>query len=144
MGGQKSILKGGMCWSVLSPFDHFYLGNIKSLKMHCCFMCRCVEYLFISQPILNIFSLYSWYYSLYREWRYIVIALTDFMIQRIKMEKNRAPLTEHSYQFWLFKSVIMFQRRILKCKSLPKNENDRRWYRTHSNDNIMGHTHIDL
>jgi hypothetical protein len=41
---------------------------------------------FIFQPILNIFSLYSLYYSLYREWRYMFMALTDFMIQRIKME----------------------------------------------------------
>ena len=41
---------------------------------------------FIFHPIMNIFSLYTLYYSLYREWRDIYMALTDFMIQRIKME----------------------------------------------------------
>jgi hypothetical protein len=36
--------------------------------------------------LFQLFSLYSLYYYLYREWRYIVMALTDFMIQRIEME----------------------------------------------------------
>jgi hypothetical protein len=43
---------------------------------------------FIFHPIMNIFPLYSLYYSLYREWRDICVALTDFMIQRIKMEST--------------------------------------------------------
>jgi hypothetical protein len=37
---------------------------------------------FIFQPILNIFSLCSLYYSLHREWRDIFMGLTDFLSWR--------------------------------------------------------------